>query len=173
MGELRDGIGCTWRQPAWVVHSSLYRGGIGRGRVNRLRPGNLFRQRRFILRIAPASVIGEQRDFVIFILPEEAKNVIGADFASRIDGKKFTGLNPEHSHRKLPGDCCKFRVLSSGGWSSACVIASRRAAVTGRSQRTSGVCFMSNLLSKKVRYIWRVTRISQSILGGCVVLASA
>jgi hypothetical protein len=65
-----------------------------------LRAREFLDQRCLIIRIAPPSVIREQRYVVIFC--EEAEKVIGADFPSGIDREKFAGLNPQQSHLEFP-----------------------------------------------------------------------
>ena len=52
---------------------------------------------------------------MVFILCEETEEIIGADFPTGIDGEKFAGFDPEHSHLELPGDCGETTVFACGG----------------------------------------------------------
>ena len=100
MRELRNRVRRESRQAIKVVEHTAKSFGFGSGSVDDLGLRKLLGKRGFVIGIAPSSVIGNQRDFVIFSEPPQ--NIVRANLAASIDREELASLDPEHPHSIFP-----------------------------------------------------------------------
>jgi hypothetical protein len=68
--------------------------------MDNMRLGKLLGKSRFVVKIALAAVVRNQRELMVFREPPQ--DVEGANFAASIDREELACLDPQHSHSIFP-----------------------------------------------------------------------
>src|ERR1700722_17853917 len=100
MRVLGNGVWRQSRHPPRIIQNAAKPLGIWHCGIDDMRTRKLPRKRRFVIQVARSAIIRNQGEFVAFGQPPQ--DVKRANFAASIDRKKFTGLDPQHSHWRFP-----------------------------------------------------------------------